>query len=121
MTKPNQSSMSFRNKLLTAFVVFFFLVLILASFFGKKGLLEVYNAQKNKESLLNEIERLEQKKSQLERDIKELESNPKAYEAKARDQLGLVYPDELLVIKPKADSSDPQKKPQASQKKLNIP
>ena len=118
MAKPNQSSMSFRNKLLTALVVFLFLVLILASFFGKKGLLEVYSAQQRKDVLLDEIEKLEQKKIQLERDIKELESNPKAYEAKARDQLGLVYPDELLVIKPaQADSKD---KSQATKKKQDI-
>ena len=118
MGKGKKSSMSFRNKLLVAVVVFFFLVLILASFFGKKGLIEVYNAQKQKESLLEEIERLEQKKSRLEREIKELESNPKAYEAKARDQLGLVYPDELLIIKPA--QSESENKSHASKKKQEI-
>ena len=99
-----QSTRLFRNKLLTALLVFLFLVLIIASFFGKKGLIEVYNAQKQKDSLLDEIGQLEKIKSGLEREIRELESNPKAYEAKARDQLGLVYPDELLIIK--AEKSD---------------
>jgi len=104
MGNGSQSTKSFRNKLLTTVLIFFFLVLIIASFFGKKGLIEVYNAQKQKDSLFEEIERLEKIKSGLEREIKELESNPKAYEAKARDQLGLVYPDELLIIK--AEKSD---------------
>ncbi len=114
MGNGSQSTKSFRNKLLTTVLIFFFLVLIIASFFGKKGLIEVYNAQKQKDSLLEEIEQLEKIKSGLERDIKELESNPKAYEAKARDQLGLVYPDELLIIK--AEKSDSKDKSQTSKK-----
>lgn len=113
MGSNRPSKKSFRNKFLTAVLVFIFLVLIIASFFGKKGLIEVYNAQKQKDALLKEIEQLERIKSGLERDIKELESNPKAYEAKARDQLGLVYPDELLVIKAKKTDS----KDQTSKKK----
>ncbi len=115
MGNGSQSTSSFRNKLLTTVLVFLFLVLIIASFFGKKGLIEVYNAQKQKDSLFEEIEQLEKIKSGLERDIKELESNPKAYEAKARDQLGLVYPDELLIIK--AEKSDSKDKSQTSKKK----
>jgi len=115
MGNGSQSTKSFRNKLLTAVLVFIFLVLIIASFFGKKGLIEVYNAQKQKDSLFEEIEQLEKIKSGLEREIKELESNPKAYEAKARDQLGLVYPDELLIIK--AEKSDSKDKSQTLKKK----
>jgi cell division protein FtsB len=115
MGNGSQSTSSFRNKLLTTVLVFLFLVLIIASFFGKKGLIEVYNAQKQKDSLFEEIEQLEKIKSGLEREIKELESNPKAYEAKARDQLGLVYPDELLIIK--AEKSDSKDKSQTSKKK----
>ncbi len=108
MRSSVQSTRLFRNKFLTALLVFLFLVLIIASLFGKKGLLEVYNAQKQKDSLLDEIKQLEKIKSGLEREIRELESNPKAYEAKARDQLGRVYPDELLIIKPK--KQDPKVK-----------
>jgi len=114
MGNSSQSTKSLRNKLITTVLIFFFLVLIIASLFGKKGLIEVYNAQKQKDSLLEEIEQLEKIKSGLERDIKELESNPKAYEAKARDQLGLVYPDELLIIK--AEKSDSKDKSQTSKK-----
>ena len=110
MGNGSQLTKSFRNKLLTAALVFLFLVLIIASFFGKKGLIEVYNAQKRKDSLFEEIEQLEKTKKGLEREIKELESNPKSYEAKARDQLGLVYSDEILIIKAeKTNSKDKSK------------
>jgi len=115
MGNGSQSTKSFRNKLLTAVLVFLVLVLIIASFFGKKGLIEVYNAQKRKDFLLEEIEQLEKTKKGLEREIKELESNPKSYEAKARDQLGLVYPDELLIIK--AEKTDKKDKSQIPAKK----
>jgi len=112
MGNGGQSTKSFRNKLLTAVLVFLFLVLIIASFFGKKGLIEVYNAQKRKDSLFEEIEQLEKTKKGLEREIKELESNPKSYEAKARDKLGLVYPEEILIIKAeKSNSKDKSKTP----------
>jgi cell division protein FtsB len=110
MSTKKPSSMSFRNKLLLAVFVFLFLVLVLASFFGKKGLLEVYSAQKEKTMLLEEIDRLEQAKSELEREIRELETNPKAYEAKAREKLGLVYPDELLIIKPGRENTETRPK-----------
>ena len=115
MGNGSQLTKSFRNKLLTAVLVFLFLVLIIASFFGKKGLIEVYNAQKSKDSLLEEIEQLGKIKKGLEIEIKQLESNPKSYEAKARDQLGLVYPDELLIIK--AEKSDSKDKSQIPAKK----
>lgn len=114
MRNGRHSKKFFRNKFLMAVLVFLFLVLIIASFFGKKGLIEVYNAQKQKDFLFEEIEQLEKIKSGLEREIKELESNPKAYEAKARDQLGLVYPDELLIIK--AEKSDSKDKSKTSKK-----
>lgn len=114
MANGSHSMKSFRNKLLTTVLVFLFLVLIIASFFGKKGLIEVYNAQKQKDSLFEEIEQLEKIKSGLEREIKELESNPKAYEAKARDQLGFIYPDEWLIIK--AEKSDSKDKSKTSKK-----
>ncbi|MCJ7581612.1 MAG: septum formation initiator family protein [Candidatus Aminicenantes bacterium] len=111
MGSGSQAKKSFRNKLLTAVFFFLFLVLIIASFFGKKGLIEVYNAQKRKDSLFEEIEQLEKTKKGLEREIKELESNPKSYEAKARDQLGLVYPDEILIIKAEKTNSKDKSNP----------
>jgi cell division protein FtsB len=114
MKKQKNNFLSVRNKVLIAVALFFSLVLILASFFGSKGWLEVYNAKKQKQVLLEEIERLEKKKSRLERDILELETNPKAYELKARDQLGFVYPDELLIIT--KENPDPKTKSSLSKK-----
>lgn len=78
---------------------FLFLVLLIASFFGKKGLIETYRSEKKEEALIQEIKQLEKTKNRLEREISELEKNPKAVEMKAREKLWLVKPDEIVVLK----------------------
>lgn len=75
-----------------------FLVLFLASFFGKKGLIEIYRAEKVQRGLLREVERLEEKQRKLEREIEELKTNPKAVEKKAREKLWLQKPDEVVIV-----------------------
>ncbi len=99
MRKKEKDNISFRRKLLIAGLGFFFLVLLLASFFGKKGLIEIYRAQKEHKTLLQEIVRLEIEKGRLEKEIEELKQNPKAVEKKAREKLWLVKPDEIVIIK----------------------
>ncbi len=99
MRKKEKDNISFRRKLLIAGLGFFFLVLLLASFFGKKGLIEIYRAQKEHETLLQEIDHFEIEKRKLEKEIEELKQNPKAVEKKAREKLWLVKPDEIVIIK----------------------
>jgi len=115
MKKEKKKQRSVRTHVLISVVVFLSLVLIMASVFGNKGWLEVYNAKKQKQILFDEIEKLELKKKSLERDITELLENPKAYELKARDQLGLIYPDELLIVTEK--KAEDEKKPPIPDKK----
>ena len=99
MRKQEKDNTSFKRKLIVAGLGFFFLVLLLASFFGKKGLIEIYRAQKEHNILLQEIEQLEIEKIRLEKEIEELKKNPKAVEKKAREKLWLVKPDEVVIIK----------------------
>ncbi len=56
-------------------------------------------AKKKQRALFQGIERLEEKRSQLEREIEELKKNPKAVEKKAREELWLMDPDEIVIIK----------------------
>jgi cell division protein FtsB len=99
MGKEERRDPSLRRKLVLAAVGFFFLVLLISSLFGKKGLIEIYRAKKTYESLVQEINRLEAQKSRLLREIEELEKNPQAVEKEARDKLGLMKPDEKVIIK----------------------
>jgi cell division protein FtsB len=96
--KKERSSFPLRKKLLIAALGFFFLILLMASFFGKKGLLEMYRAQREIKSLLEEKERLDSEKKKLEKEIEELEQNPEAVEKKAREKIWLMKDDELVVI-----------------------
>ncbi len=61
----------------------------------------MYRLKKKEKALLTEIEMLEKRKSQLEREIEELERNPKAVEKKAREELWLMDPNEIVIIKEK--------------------
>jgi len=99
MGNESRKSPSLRKKLILAAVGFFFLVLLISTLFGKKGLIEIYRAKKSYEALLQEIDRLQAKKSQLEREIEELENNPQAVEKEAREKLGLIKPDEKVILK----------------------
>ncbi len=101
MVREERRGSSLRRKLLLAGVGFFFLVLIISTLFGRKGLIEIYRARKNYDALVKEIEKLEVRKSQLEREIEDLQKNPEAVEREAREKLWLMKPDEKVIIKKK--------------------
>lgn len=87
------------KKIITAGIAFLFLVLVIVTFFGNKGLFEIYQLQKNKTALAQEAGRLILKRDKLARGIRELENNPYAVELKARDKLWLADPDEIVIVK----------------------
>jgi cell division protein FtsB len=77
---------------------FLFLVFLIASFFGERGLFEIYQTQKKKNTLVEEKEKLLAEKKKLEREIEELKTNPEAVERKAREKLWLMKPDEIVIL-----------------------
>jgi len=96
--KKEKSPASFKKKIIIGGLGFLLFVLTVASFFGKRGLIEIYRTKRRQEVLLQKIEQLEARKGKLERDIEELRTNPKAVETKAREKLGLVKKDEIVII-----------------------
>lgn len=96
--RKEKSTSSFKKKIIIGGVGFLLFVLTVASFFGKRGLIEIYRTKRKQEVLLQKIEQLEAKKGKLERDIRELEKNPRAVEKKAREKLGLVKEGEIVII-----------------------
>jgi cell division protein FtsB len=81
--------------------VFVFVVLLITTVFGKKGLIEIYKSRQTYAGLQKEIQRLKEEKSRLEREIAALEADPRSVEREARDRLWLVKPDEKIVVKKK--------------------
>lgn len=61
-------------------------------------MIEVYQTQKKKDTLVHERKRLLGEKRKLEREIEELKTNPGAVEKKAREKLWLMKPDEIVII-----------------------
>ena len=104
MTPEGKKKTSVRRKLVLAAVAFFFLVILISSLFGRKGLLEIYRAKSNYEALLQEIRSLEAKKSQLQKAIEALQNDPRAVEKEAREKLWLVKPDEKVIVKQKEEN-----------------
>jgi len=98
MSHKVKSAASLRKKLFVAGAGFIFLVFLIASLFGERGLIEVYHAQKKRDSLIQERALLVDQKQRLFRDIQELKDNPRAVEEKARNKLWLMKPDELVII-----------------------
>lgn len=79
------------------------MVILISSFFGRKGLIEIYRAKGKYEALLQEIRSLEARKSQLQKEIEALQNDPKAVEKEAREKLWLIKPDEKVIVKKKEE------------------
>jgi cell division protein FtsB len=103
MAREDRKGVSLRRKIALAAVAFFFLVLLISSFFGKKGLIEIYRVKKNYEALLQEVQGLEARKIELQKEIEELRKDPLAVEKEAREKLWLIKPDEKVIVKKKEE------------------
>lgn len=98
MRARKKQGLSLRRRLFLSGAAFLFLVFLIASLFGERGLIEVYHTQKKKNTLAQEKVRLLIEKRKLEREIQELKTNPEAVEKKAREKLWLMKPDEIVII-----------------------
>jgi cell division protein FtsB len=103
MAREERKGTSLRRKLVLAAVAFFFLVLLISSFFGKKGLIEIYRVKKSYAALLQEVQNLEARKIELQKEIEELQRDPLAVEKEAREKLWMVKPDEKVIVKKKEE------------------
>ena len=98
---PSRKGPRFRRKLILMAMASLFLVLVVTSVFGKKGVMDIHRARQRLADLELEAGRLSQKRARLEAEIKELETDPRAVEKKARGELWLVKPGEKVVVVPK--------------------
>ena len=96
--EARKNNTSVRRKLFMAGVGFFILVMLVTSFFGKKGYMDIYRARKSCRALEVELQRLEEQRKKLELEIRELETNPGAVEKEAREKLWLMKPDEKVIV-----------------------
>jgi cell division protein FtsB len=92
---------AFRKKIFILGLVCLFLVMVVTSVFGKKGVMDILHARQKLTKLDAEMRGLEQDKARLESEIRALETNPRAVEKEARDKLWLIKPGEKVLVVPK--------------------
>ena len=86
------------RKLFQAGVGFFVLVMLVTSFFGKKGYMDIVRTRRSLRALEAEFKTLEARRNELETEIRELTVNPRAVEEEARRKLWLMKPDEKVIV-----------------------
>ena len=86
------------KKLLLGFIIFFFMTFIITSFFGRRGVMEIFKYKDEINKLEKEISQLKKHKKSLEVEIKELENNNMAVEPIARKELWYKKKGEKVII-----------------------
>ncbi|MCX7975398.1 MAG: septum formation initiator family protein [Candidatus Aminicenantes bacterium] len=94
--------MKTRKKIFLSLIILLLFVLVLSTFFGKRGFLQIREARNQQINLQREIVRLKQEKEKLEKEVEELRQNPHMIEEEARKKLWLMRPDEKVLILPKS-------------------
>jgi cell division protein FtsB len=92
---------AFRKKAFRLGIGLLFLVMIMTSVFGKKGVMSLYEERSRLAGLEAQIADLKKQKLRLEAEIRQLEDNPRAMEKEAR-RLGMIKPGEKVIMLPKA-------------------
>ena len=78
--------------------VIFIIALVLGALFGDRGILHLVEKRRRTQGLEQEIARLEDENRRLAADVVALKRDPRAIEAIAREQLGLVRPGETVFL-----------------------
>jgi cell division protein FtsB len=89
-----------KKKIFILGVACLFLIMIVTSLFGKKGVMDLRRARRTLAALEIRVKVLEVEKAKLEAEIDRLEKDPRAVEKPAREKLGLVEPGEKVVVIP---------------------
>ena len=90
-----------RRKILLGAILILLFVLILSTFFGKKGLLQIREARRLQQELQAEMARLKREKEKLEKEVDALRYDPLMVEEEARKKLWLMKPEEKVLVRPK--------------------
>jgi cell division protein FtsB len=91
---------TFRRRLLVLGFGCLLVIMVVTSFFGKKGVMDINRARHRMESLRTELEALKAERAKLDREIRELERDPMAVEKEAREKLWLIKPGEKVIVIP---------------------
>lgn len=89
------------------------LLVLAAALFGERGILRGVQANREKEALQAEVQRIEAVNLELRKEIEALRSDRRYIEGVARRELGLVKEDELVYQFPSSKDQTPAPAPSA--------
>ncbi|MCD6192746.1 MAG: septum formation initiator family protein [Candidatus Aminicenantes bacterium] len=99
MTKERKNKKAiWKRRIFFSLTIFLVLVVFAASFFGKRGWLEIRKTQKKKAALLHQIKIMQERRDKLIKEIETLKNYPEAYEKEAREKLWLMKPGEKVLV-----------------------
>ncbi len=78
------------------------LVLVVHDIFGTHGYLAMRRTQQEIKKVTADLEQLNKENLQLEREVRELKTDPRKIEKIARDELGLARPGEVIIKIPRS-------------------
>jgi cell division protein FtsB len=103
---PARSQVGLRRKASLLFSVIVFFALVVGALFGDGGILHVWKEQERTAELLRELDALRLENALLAEEIAALRTDPRAIERVAREELGLVGPNEVVFLVRGQDSPD---------------
>lgn len=92
--------MSFKEKLVYAALVLIGVVAFSWAFFGPSGIKEVGRLEEEGARMKVEIQKMQEKRDALAKETELMRSDPRIIERKARDNLGMVRPEETVIMIP---------------------
>lgn len=87
-----------RRRLLQYALTFIAGLLIINALAGDRGLIEIRRVEREYRQVEGQLANLRQENSRLRHEARRLREDPKAIEEAAREELGLMRPDEVLFI-----------------------
>jgi len=95
-----QEPQSFWSRYARSILALALLLLAIHDVFGSHGLLSMRRTQSQIQELRGEIDRLNQENGDLNKQVKQLRTDPKAVERIAREEMGLARPGEMIFKLP---------------------
>ncbi len=92
-----------RKNLLTICLLVVIFLMFAYAVFGSRGVLRIFQAEKQKHELQLELAEIRQQQEQLHREIERLQKDKSYWEQLARTKLGMVREGELIYYLPDKD------------------
>ena len=96
----SEEPQSFWSRYARSILALALLLLAIHDVFGSHGLLSMRRTQSQIQELRGEIDRLNQENGDLNKQVKQLRTDPKAVERIAREEMGLARPGEMIFKLP---------------------